>query len=322
MQRLWKDHTEEATAQDWTSARELFFLRCRSKNLSDHSLYWYKTVLGGFLRFLEGVGAPTPRETTPNIVRAYFEQLRERGQSSITINRTYGALRCFFRYLSQERVIPATPFSLIEKPKVEKKLIRPLNMDQVRLLLAQPKTKTFCGFRNWVMMLLMLDTGLRLGEVLGLRRDRIDWQASRLTVLGKGDKERAVPFGAAVKKALWDYSQWRGDVAGQDIFFLDQFGGQICSRHFQIMLKRYGNAAKIEGVRVSPHTLRHTFATQYILNGGDAFSLQAMLGHSTLEMVKIYVRLANRDVALQHQRYSPIDKLGPLSSGRRAVRFR
>ena len=113
-----------------------------------------------------------------------------------------------------------------------------------------------------------------------------------------------------------------GDVAGQDIFFLDQFGGQICARHFQLRLKSYGKAAKIEGVRVSPHTLRHTFATQYILNGGDAFSLQAMLGHSTLEMVKLYVRLANRDVALQHQRYSPIDKLGPLAGGKRAVRFR
>ena len=137
-------------------------------------------------------------------------------------------------------IIPATPFSLIEKPKVEKKLIRPLDMEQVRLLLAQPKTKKFTGFRNWVMMLMMLDTGLRLSEVLGLRRDKIDWQAGRVYVLGKGDKERAVPFGTAVKKALWDYAQWRGDVAGQDIFFLDQFGGQICARHFQIMLKRYG----------------------------------------------------------------------------------
>jgi integrase/recombinase XerD len=321
MHRLWSDQTPVAV-QDWTSARELFFLRCRSKNLSDHSISWYKNILAGFLDFLEGIGAPNPRETTPNIVRAYFDHLRQTGQASITINRKYGALRCFFRYLSQERVIPATPFILIEKPKVEKKLIRPLDMDQVRLLLVQPKMKTYAGFRNWVMMLMMLDTGLRLSEALGLRRDKIDWQGSRVYVLGKGDKERAVPFGTAVKKALWDYSQWRGDVAGQDIFFLDQFGGQICSRHFQIMLKRYGNAAKIEGVRVSPHTLRHTFATQYILNGGDAFSLQAMLGHSTLEMVKLYVRLANRDVALQHQRYSPIDKLGPLAGCKRAVRFR
>lgn len=321
MQRLWTDQADVA-AKDWSSARELFFLRCRSKNVSDHTLLWYKNVLGGFLRFVDGLGVGTPREATPNLLRAYFDQLRKRGLSSITINRTYGGLRCFFRYLAQERAIPATPFSLIEKPKVEKKLIRPLDMEQVRLLLAQPKTKTFVGFRNWVMILTMLDTGLRLSEVLGLRRDKIDWQASRLYVLGKGDKERAVPFGASVKKALWDYAQWRGDVAGQDIFFLDQFGGQICPRHFQIMLKRYGKSAGIEGVRVSPHTLRHTFATQYILNGGDAFSLQAMLGHSTLEMVKIYVRLANRDVALQHQRYSPIDKLGPLSSGRRSVRFR
>lgn len=321
MRRLWSDQTAVGV-QDWNSARELFFLRCRSKNLSDHSLSWYKYTLGGFLRFLEGKGAPSPRETTPNLVRSYFDHLRERGLSSVTINRNYGALRCFFRYLSQERVIPSSPFSLIEKPKMERKLLRPLNMDQVRLLLVQPKMKTYAGFRNWVMMLTMLDTGLRLSETLGLRRNKIDWEGNRLFVLGKGDKERTVPFGVAVKKALWDYAQWRGDVAGQDIFFLDQFGGQICSRHFQIMIRRYGKTASIEGVRVSPHTLRHTFATQYILNGGDAFSLQAMLGHSTLEMVKIYVRLANRDVALQHQRYSPIDKLGPLAGGKRAVRFR
>lgn len=321
MRRLWGNQTEVA-AQDWTSARELFLLRCRSKNLSDHSLSWYKYTLAGFFRFLESVGAPSPRETTANHLRSYFDQMREHGLSSITIHRTYGALRCFFRYLSQERVIPATPFVLIEKPKKGSVLIRPLDMEQVRLLLAQPRTKTYVGFRNWVMMLTMLDTGLRLSELLGLRRDKIDWQASRLYVLGKGNKERAVPFGAAVKKALWDYAQWRGDVAGQDVFFLDQFGGQICPRHFQITLKRHGKAAGIEGVRVSPHTLRHTFATQYILNGGDAFSLQAMLGHSTLEMVKIYVRLANRDVALQHQRYSPVDKLGPMMGGRRVVRFR
>ncbi|MDE1976749.1 MAG: site-specific integrase, partial [Elusimicrobia bacterium] len=185
-----------------TSARELFLLRCRSKNLSDHSLSWYKYVLRGFLRFLDGVGAPAPRETTPNLLRAYFDELRRQEQSSITINRTYGGLRCFFRYLSQERVIPATPFSLVEKPKVEKKLIRPLNMDQVRLLLAQPKTKTFCGSRNWTMILLMLDTRLRLDEVLGLQRDRIDWQASRLTVLGKSDKDRAAPFAVGFLAAL------------------------------------------------------------------------------------------------------------------------
>jgi len=190
-------------------------------------------------------------------LRSYFDALRGRERSSITIDRTYGGLRCFFRYLAQERLIPQNPFSLVERPKKGKSLIRPLSMDQARLLLAQPKIKTFVGFRNWVMMLTMLDTGLRLSEILGLRRDQIDWPASRCFVQGKGDKERAVPFGTAVKKALWEYGQWRGEVAGQDIFFLDQFGGKICCRHVQIALKRHGDAAGIVGVRVSPHTLRH-----------------------------------------------------------------
>lgn len=319
MHRLWAD--QDAATHDWNSARELFFLRCRSRNLSPHSLDWYKVVLGGFLRFLEAAGGPSPRETTPNHVRAYLDHRRAQGTSSITIDRTYGGLRCFFRYLSQERIIPQSPMTLVEKPKKAHVLIRPMNMDQARLLLAQPKTKTYVGFRNWVMILTLLDTGLRLSEILGLRRDRIDWQANRFVVQGKGDKERSVPFGTAVRRALWEYAQRRGDVSGQDVFFLDQFGGQICSRHIQITLRRYGQKAGIEGVRVSPHTLRHTFATQYILNGGDAFSLQQILGHSTLEMVKQYVKLANRDVALQHRRYSPVDRLGSVE-GTRRVRFR
>ena len=311
MHKLWTN-LEVSHAATYEQAIELFFLRCRSRNLSPHSLRWYKDIMAGFTRFLKASGDPLPRETSPNHFRAYLDDMRQRGRSSITVDRTYGGLRCFFRYLAQERIIPQNPVTLVEKPKKTQALIHPLNMDQARLLLAQPKTKTYVGFRNWVMILTFLDTGLRLSEILGLRRDRIDWQGNRVFVQGKGDKERAVPFGTAVKKALWDYSQRRGDVPGQDIFFLDQFGGQICSRHIQITLQRYGKAAGIEGVRVSPHTLRHTFATQYILNGGDAFSLQHILGHSTLEMVKIYVRLANRDVALQHRKYSPIDNLGAL----------
>jgi integrase/recombinase XerD len=320
MRRLWTDVQQSQTVT-YEQAKELFNLRCRSRNLSPLTLGWYKVVLGGFTRYLEASGAPSPRETSPNHFRAYMDDMRQRGISSQTIDRTYGGLRCFFRYMAQERIIPQNPVTLVEKPKKSQVLIRPLDMDQVRLLLAQPKTKTYVGLRNWVMTLLMLDTGLRLSEALGLLRGNIDWQASRLIVRGKGDKERSVPFGTGVKKALWDYAQRRGDVAGQDIFFLDQFGGKICARHIQITLRRYGAKAGIQGVRVSPHTLRHTFATQYILNGGDAFSLQQILGHSTLEMVKVYVRLANRDVARQHRKYSPIDQLGSLPNAARHLRY-
>ena len=91
--------------------------------------------------------------------------------------------------------------------------------------------------------------------------------------------------------------------------FVSRCGRRLTSRHVQIMVRRYGRHAEIQGVRVSPHTLRHTFATQYIRNGGDPFSLQAILGHSTLEMVRNYVNLASRDVAIQHKKFSPLDRL-------------
>ncbi len=162
MRRLWPTLVG-SQAVTYGQALELFSLRCRSRNLSHHSLDWYKFVLGGFTRFLEANGAPSPRETTPNHFRAYLDHLRERGISSITVDRTYGGLRCFFRYLTQERLIPQNPVTLVEKPRKSQVLIHPLSMDQVRLLLAQPKVKTFVGFRNWVMMLTLVDTGLRLG---------------------------------------------------------------------------------------------------------------------------------------------------------------
>ncbi|MCX5789048.1 MAG: tyrosine-type recombinase/integrase, partial [Elusimicrobia bacterium] len=109
--------------------------------------------------------------------------------------RDYGALKCLFRFLSRERLIPQNPIQLVEKPRMEKKLIRPLTLDQARLLLSKSSHKTFLGQRVWTIAVLILDTGLRRAEVIGLKKDDIDFQAGVLKVMGKGAKEREVPFG-------------------------------------------------------------------------------------------------------------------------------
>lgn len=209
--------------------------------------------------------------------------------------------------------------TLVEKPKKERILIEALTLEQVRLLLAQPDRSKFPGLRAWTLIVLVLDTGLRLSEALHLRRDQVDFQASVLRVLGKGGKEREVPFGTSAKQALWQYAAQVGEVAGQDYFFVDQFGRRLNARWLQMQVRAFGRKAGIQGVRVSPHSLRHTFATQYVLNGGDAFSLQKILGHSALDMVRVYVDLANRDVALQHRKFSPVDQLGIIPGLRRRV---
>ncbi len=305
-------------ALTFQNAVESFLLRCRAQNLSPLSILWYKGVLKALARFLDTLGIDEMKDITPNLLREHFSQLREK-QKSGTVFRTFGGLRCFFSFLSRERLIPASPMSILEKPRKERVIIPALSLDQMRILLAQPSAKTFEGIRSRTLMVLILDTGLRVSEAMKLRRDQVDFQGNTLRVMGKGGKERDVPFGTSAKQVLWQYIARVGSILGQDLFFVNQFGRGLNANWFQKQLREYGKTAGLQGVRVSPHTLRHTFATQYILNGGDAFSLQKMLGHSTLDMVRIYVDLANRDVALQHKKYSPIDHLGVLPGARRKV---
>src|SRR5208283_1828686 len=114
----------------------------------------------------------------------------------------------------------------------------------------------------------------------------------------------------------------RGDIPAQDLLFTSQYGGRLRRYSLGKTFRLLGKKAGIKGARVSPHTLRHTFATQYIKNGGDAFSLQKILGHSTLDMVRVYVELADQDVAMIHQRFSPIERMGLVPGSKRRVLLR
>ncbi|MBI5629904.1 MAG: tyrosine-type recombinase/integrase [Elusimicrobia bacterium] len=303
--------SESRKATTFQQAYEEFRLRCDSRNLSSGTLAWYHQILGGLERFLvQRYGIASMEGITAGHIRAHLSQLKARELSSETVHRTYGGLRCFFKFLLREGLIRSNPMELVERPKRERHLIQPLQSEHVRTLLAQADPKSFLGLRNKVLMLLMLDSGLRLSEALKLRLPNVDVPGGTVLVMGKGRKERRVPFAKVTRQALEAYLVARRRiVVPSDLLFISRHGGELTSRHVQIMIKRYGERAGIQGVRVSPHTLRHTCATQYIINGGDPFSLQQILGHSTLEMVRQYVHLANRDVYDAHRRYSPMDRL-------------
>jgi integrase/recombinase XerD len=147
-------------------ALEAFRLRCKAQNLTPLTIDWYEWRLKGFTRFLESKGVTEAREVTPHLIRLYLDGMRDRGVGSGTVARDYGVLKCLFRFLARDRLIPQNPLTLVEKPRMEKKLIRPLSMDQARLLLAHAKKKTFLGQRIWTIAVLILDTGLRISEVI------------------------------------------------------------------------------------------------------------------------------------------------------------
>ncbi len=216
-------------------------------------------------------------------------------------------MRCAFGFWSREGILDKNPMALVEKPRRERVLIRPLTPEQATALLAQPNTHRVDGLRDRAMMMLMLDSGLRVSEVIAVETERIDWLSRTLVVLGKGRRERSVPFSDKTSQVLKEYAAARAQrVIQAPNFFLGRTGKPLERHKIRKLVAKYGAKAGIRGVRVSPHSLRHTFAILYIRGGGDAFSLQLILGHADPSTTKIYINLAQSDIADQHQKFSPM----------------
>lgn len=316
--------SEQAQAATVQQALAAFVLRCRGKNLSPETVLWYQKRLGKFAGWLDRVGVDGIRQVTPNLIRAHLDSIKADGGASGTVFRTHGALRAFFRFLAGERLIPSNPMSLVEKPKRERRLIQSLTVEQIQALLAVPDTTTFYGARIWTAVLVLLDSGLRASELLGLRRDRVTFSATGaiLRVIGKGDKEREVPIGSQAKAALLAF-MGRYSPADSELVFTDQFGQQQKLRWLEWQVRDLAKRAGITGVKVTPHIFRHTFAVRYLSAGGNIRSLQLTLGHSDPTMTLHYLEsLTGKDMAAQHRKFSPVDTLGAVPGIRRQVRLK
>lgn len=183
-------------------------------------------------------------------------------------------LRQFFGFLVNEGYLAENPAARVEKLKTAETLIVAMNKEQVRRLLAIPDRTTFTGIRDYTIMLLLLDTGLRLSEVSGLRLGDINFTENHIKVMGKGAKERTVPLQGKLKKALKEYLAHRGNEPDHDYVFISVENRPLTNRNLQERIKIISQKAGVNEVRTSPHTWRHTFARFYILNGGDPFSLK------------------------------------------------
>ncbi len=232
--------------------------------------------------------------------------------SGHTINGYLRAIRAFWSWAAAEGFIDENPFSTFKIPKAPKRVIPALSAEQLVSLIEAIDVSTPQGYRDYAVVLLLADTGLRVSELTGLKLDDVDLERRVLKVWGKGAKERMVPFGVRAQRALLFYANfYRPEPAIPLIqeFFLTEAGQPLKKRRVEALVKRYGRKAGITGIRCSPHTLRHTAAVMYIRNGGDIFTLQQILGHNTLEIVRLYVNLAQSDIEAAHRKYSPADNL-------------
>jgi integrase/recombinase XerD len=303
-------------------------LCARTEGKSDNTIRIYTTALTTLRDFLEArqypadvteIGAPELREFILHLqqVRAFehhpFNKPTDKGLSGYAVNCYMRAIRAFWSWLVREEIIMSSTFSRVRIPKPPKKVIATFSEEQLNATLRAIDTATSKGFRDWVMLLVLIDTGLRASELVGLTMGNVNLDEGLLKVCGKGNKERVVPIGAKVQRAVWKYiNRHRTQPANpiRPTLFLTESGRPMTTDRLRAIVEKYTGRAGVEGVRCSPHTFRHTFAISYLRNGGDVFSLQRILGHSSLEIVRNYVNLAVADVKACHRRFSPADNMG------------
>jgi len=222
-------------------------------------------------------------------------------------------LKAFFSWLAREDYVPTNLMAKISIPRAPTRVINTFTTEQIASLAEVCQGSNGSGYRNLSIMLLMLDSGPRVSEVTGIDLADVNLAEGHIRVTSaKGGRERIVPIGSLVQKCLWKYiNHFRPQPLSQTVtrLFLSDIGLPLTKNGVQQMIRRCGKRAGLTGVRCSPHTFRHTFAKNYLLNGGDIFSLQKILGHSSLASVRTYVNLFTGDVKKQHSRFSPVDNL-------------
>jgi len=285
----------------------------KAEGKSPKTMTWYTEMITGFTRFLTGTGRrPVLSEFDITIVREFIIYEQERGMSPFTVQGKVRALKAFASWLFNEGYTTDHVLYNLKMPKAPQNLIEPLTAVEIDQLVKYQNPLTSLGCRNTAILVLLLDTGIRVSELCGLRFEDVHIEGGYLKVMGKGSKERIVPIGGLAQKMLWRYViHFRPETAvdADDFLFLTLDSKPLCTNAIKLLLKRWGKKAGVP--RLHAHLCRHTYATNFLnYQCGDVFRLQQILGHSTLEMVRRYVHYASAQAMINGKPSSPMDQMG------------
>ena len=317
--------TNNATVYKLAKLIDYYEVCNRAEGKSPKTISWYSANLRHFHSYLKS------RQITDEIdsidtrlLREYVLYLFKRTSyqdhpytptkntplSTATIHGHVRTLRAFFGWLTKEEFIHQNPATGLKPPKLDHKVITILSDEEIRTIISTFNPQHPSDARNQAILMMLLDAGLRIGEIVRLKMDDLHLDEGIIKVLGKGRKERFVPIGSSsqrvLQRYLFRYRPRQADSQNEYVF-LSTGGKPLTENSLKLMFARLGRRSGVK--RLHAHLCRHTFATKFLINGGDVFTLQQILGHSTLEMVRHYVNLASNHVALQHRRFSPLDRL-------------
>jgi integrase/recombinase XerD len=292
---------------DAISDRFLDFLAVE-RGLAKNTLEAYSRDLVGYLRFLEAKGIQDIQETQPETLYEFLGTLRNRNLSSRSQARILSTLRSFYRFLQEESLRRDNPALVLRSPKQGRNLPKTLTGTEVENLLNQPRGDSPIGLRDAAMLELLYATGLRVSELTFLTLEQLELETSLIRAVGKGSKERLVPVHRAAVQRLKAYLEKGREPLlkgrASRYVFLNRRGRPLSRQGFWKILQHYTRQAGIQK-KVSPHMLRHTFATHLLEGGADLRSIQTMLGHADIATTQIYTFITREHLREVYRRYHP-----------------
>lgn len=286
---------------------DLFLIASKVDGLSDFTLKYYRYQLGRFVDFCLGQGAGEVRDVSPSIVRLFFLKLQETNKpySLLTYHK---AIKRFFNWLVVDGILAASPMVNIKAPRCPQYVVKPFTGEEIHRLLAVCAGPRLLDYRNKALVLMFLDTGLRLNEMAGIQLADINFDRETVKVTGKGAKERFVRVGRETQKALLHYILQRKDDL--PCLWVTEEVRPLTREGVKVTIRILCHRAEITREKRGPHTFRHTFATASIRNGANLFYVQSLLGHSTLSMVRRYSKsIDSEDAVKAHVKFSPVDNM-------------
>jgi integrase/recombinase XerC len=289
------------------------------KNYSPHTVQSYETDLRQFLEYLTRGGAEevAPTELDHITIRDFLGHLYRKGNGKTTVARKLATLRSFFRFLHQKGAIPANPARLVRSPKLPNLNPGFLSVDEVEEILKVPKRDKAGGVRDLAILELLYASGMRVSELTGLNTEDLSLQERLVKVVGKGRKERIVPFGEKAREALANYLSIRPQLLAKrrsfkdpSALFLNLRGGRLTVRSIQRMVDGYIQRAAVTR-NVHPHLFRHSFATHLLNRGADLRSIQELLGHKNLSTTQKYTHLSIEELIRVYRSSHPRAKIEP-----------
>ena len=279
------------------------------RGLAGNTISSYRNDLGRFISYLSGRKIVSMGSVKKDDLVSFLMYLKDKGLAANSISRNLAAIKTFYKFLVNERMVTENIAAILESPRLWKKLPDTLSLDEVERLIDAPDARNWMGIRDKATLELLYATGMRVSEIADLKISGINMDVGFIRCVGKGSKERIIPFGRRAKDAVKRYlEKSRARLAkkgDQDpVLFLTRLGKRMSRQSFWKMVKRYAKKAGINK-DITPHTLRHSFATHLLERGADLRIVQEMLGHSDISTTQIYTHIDKERLKAIHHKYHP-----------------